>query len=108
METIAAKEALTKLVRENCSLTLGAMKEALQKLGIKRQAATIHKYLKQLRYSRKKIRKVPIERNTKEKLIFRQKYCKMISQIPLENLVFLDETSFHQHTSQNFGWAPKG
>jgi hypothetical protein len=32
----------------------------------------------------------------------------MISQIPLENLVFLDETAFNQHTSLYFGWAPKG
>lgn len=32
----------------------------------------------------------------------------MISKIPLENLVFLDETSFHQNTNPKFGWAPKG
>jgi hypothetical protein len=48
------------------------------------------RYLRELRYSRKKLRKIPIERNTKEKLVYRQKYCQMISQIPLENLVFLD------------------
>ncbi len=46
--------------------------------------------MKDIKYTRKKIRDIPIERNTKEKILYRQKYCKMISQIPIENLVFLD------------------
>lgn len=40
-------------------------------------------YMKDINYTRKKIRDIPIERNTKDKIIWRQNYCKMISKIPL-------------------------
>jgi hypothetical protein len=64
--------------------------------------------MKDINFTRKKIRDIPIDRNTKDKLMYRKQYCEMISKIPSENLVFLDETSFHQNTNVKFGWAPKG
>ncbi len=32
----------------------------------------------------------------------------MISKIPIENQIFLDETTFYQNTTKEFGWAPRG
>lgn len=52
-------------------------------MGINKQVPVLYKYLHELKYTRKKIRKVQLERNTREKLLYRQKYCEMISKIPI-------------------------
>ena len=78
------------MVRENCALTLKGIKKQLLKVGIVKEISTLSTYMKDINFTRKKIRDIPIERNTKEKIIYRQKYCRMISMIPVENLVFLD------------------
>ena len=62
---------------------MGSLKRALEGMGINKQVPTLYKYLHELKYTRKKIRKVQLERNTREKLLYRQKYCEMISKIPI-------------------------
>ncbi len=84
------RNLIVQLVKDNCAITLGGIKKQLEKKGIYKEVSTISLYMKDIKYTRKKIRDIPIERNTKEKILYRQKYCKMISQIPIENLVFLD------------------
>lgn len=62
---------------------MGSLRRALEARGIHKQVPTLYRYLHELKYTRKKIRKVQLERNTREKLIYRQKYCEMISKIPI-------------------------
>ena len=62
---------------------MGTLKRALEAKGFIKQIPTLYKYLNDLKYTRKKIRKVQLERNTREKLMYRQKYCEMISKIPI-------------------------
>lgn len=87
---------------------MGTLKRALEENGFIKQIPTLYKYLRELKYTRKKIRKVQLERNTREKLMYRKRYCEMISKIPIENQIFLDETTFYQNTAKEFGWAPIG
>lgn len=61
-----------------------------------------------MRFSRKKLQKIPLERNSHNKIVYRQNYCRMIQQIPLNKQVFLDETIFGLQTAGHYGWAPKG
>jgi len=84
------RNLMKDMVRENCALTLKGIKKQLLKVGIVKEISTLSTYMKDINFTRKKIRDIPIERNTKEKIIYRQKYCRMISMIPVENLVFLD------------------
>ncbi len=61
-----------------------------------------------MKYTRKKLQKVPLERNTLNMLSYRQNYCKMIQQIPMEKQIFMDETIFGLQTTGHYGWAIKG
>lgn len=61
-----------------------------------------------MRYSRKKLQKIPLERNSQNKLTYRQNYCKMMQQIALDKQIFLDQTIFGLQTAGQYGWAPKG
>jgi len=47
-------------VRSNCAVTLRGIKEVLAKYGISKQISSITRYLKDLNYSRKKLRKIPM------------------------------------------------
>lgn len=84
------------------------MQKALKEQGIYRSLSTIYSYLEKMKYTRKKLQKVPLERNSLNMLKYRQNYCKMIQQIPLEKQVFMDETIFGLQTSGHYGWALKG
>ena len=55
---------------------------------------------------RKRIQKIPIERNILRVLDARQNYSREICQLPDERLIFLDETGFNLHTCEYFGYAP--
>jgi hypothetical protein len=66
------------------------MQKALKENNIVKSRSTIHAYLERMRYSRKKLQKIPLERNSLNKVIYRAEYCKMIQQIPLNKQVFLD------------------
>ena len=77
------RNLIRDMVNENCSITLKGLKKELQKRGINKQLSTLSMYMKDINYTRKKIRDIPVERNTKDKIIWRQNYCQMISKIPL-------------------------
>jgi transposase len=67
---------------------------------------TISRKLKKLKITRKRLTLVPIERNSPEKIDARAIYCTDVSRFPLENLVFLDETGFSNHTTRSYGYSP--
>ena len=58
-------------------------------------------------YTRKRLVKVPEERNTPKNLDIRQTYARDVQFIPNENLVFLDETGLNLHQTRNYGYSPK-
>jgi hypothetical protein len=67
----------------------------------------ISRKLKKMNFTRKRLSLVPIKRNSITKLDVRAIYCTDISRIPIENLVFLDETGFNNHTNRAYGYSPK-
>ena len=102
------QEIIKGLISKNCSITLKHMQKALKGNGISKSRSTIHALLAKMRISRKKLQKIPLERNSCNKIVYRQNYCRMIQQIPLSKQVFLDETIFGLQTAGHYGWAPKG
>lgn len=67
--------------------------------------STISRKLKKMKITRKRLTLVPYERNTIEKINARAIYATEISRIQDENLVFLDETGFNQHTKRSYGYS---
>ena len=59
-------------------------------------------------WSRKRVLKAPVARNTRKALDERQQYAQVIAAVPDEALVFYDETGLNMHTSAAYGWAPVG
>lgn len=51
---------MQKLLKENCSHTMGSLRRALEAKGINKQIPTLYRYLHELKYTRKKIRKVQL------------------------------------------------
>jgi len=68
---------------------------------------TVSRRLKKLNITRKRLSLVPFERNSNDKLDARSIYASDITRIPVENLVFLDETGFNKHTTRAFGYSLK-
>ncbi|KAG0441634.1 hypothetical protein DMUE_0898 [Dictyocoela muelleri] len=58
-------------------------------------------------YSRKRLVKIPEERNSQRNIEIRQAYAREIQFISDDNLVFLDETGINLKQSRNYGYSPK-
>lgn len=69
-------------------------------------ASTISRKIKKMNFSRKRLSLIPVERNTVENIEARAVYSNEITRIPNENLIFLDESGFNEHTRRFFGYSP--
>jgi arginine repressor len=64
----------------------------LQLSGINKSQSTISRILKKMNYTRKRLLRVPEERNNERNIETRQNYARRIEYLNDDNLVFLDET----------------
>lgn len=94
------------LMRDN-SLTQLGMVDILAERSMSRTQSFVSKVLKKMEYSRKRLMKIPAERNSPATINARQLYAREIQHISPSNLVYLDETGFNLHISQNYGYSPK-
>ncbi|KAG0434514.1 hypothetical protein DMUE_5152 [Dictyocoela muelleri] len=83
------------------------MASELFKSGIKKTQSTISSILKNMSYSRKRLVKIPEERNSQWKIEIRRAYAREMQFISDDNLVFLDETGINLNRSRNYGYSPK-
>lgn len=110
--TVAAKavermEELSKIIDADCTLTLKQMSDQLP-VHLRCSTRTISKALKGLELSRKRLRKIPIERNTPTNLAARKTYATFAWRKENSELYFLDETGFNLHNGPRFGYAARG
>ena len=61
--------------------------------------------LKELGYTRIRLKRIPAIQNSAETLDARVLYCRIISVVEDRRLYFLDETGFNPHTSTTYGYA---
>lgn len=73
--------------------------------GIKYNQSTISRKLKKLNYTRKRLSLIPEERNSLQNIDKRAIYARNIGHVPLEKLVFIDESGFNQHLRRRYGYA---
>lgn len=67
---------------------------------------TISRKMKKMKLSRKILTLIPNERNTPQKIEERAIYGNDIARFCDNNLVFLDETGFNEHTRRTYGYSP--
>lgn len=100
-------EEIGRVVENDCTLTQKQMIDQLPD-HLKVSTKSVSKALKELGYTKKRLRKVPIERNTPNNIKNRKKFAAKIRQYPDDRLYYLDETGFNLHTTTNYGYAVQG
>ena len=92
-------------IAERCTITQRELSECLSKERLAASQPTVCRILKSAGYSWKKLVRVPSSRNLDANIAARKEYADMISEIPDEMLVFLDETGFNLHTCPSRGYS---
>jgi transposase/arginine repressor len=105
-ETLVMRR-LEAILEEDNSLNQKGMRESLQLYNIGRCQATISNTLKKMGITRKRLTKIPVERNSERIIGLRKCYARELHNYSLSQLVYLDETGFNLHTSTNYGYAHK-
>lgn len=77
-----------------------------EETGIRYSITTIHRLLKEMKYSRKVVEIMPINRNSRKNKETRKIYCNDLALIRDCQLLFLDETGFNLHIAPTRGYSP--
>jgi len=86
--------------------TLKSLGEELLIKDINASKSSIARCIKNVNFSRKRLCKVPEERNSVRTMDARQVYSRSVQTIPNERLIFLDETGFNLHICKHYGYSP--
>lgn len=100
------KNKISQLLLRDSSYTQKEIVNELSIDGIVKSQSTISRTLKDMIFSRKRLVKIPVERNTIKNIETRQIYARSLGHINDNNLVFLDETSMNLHQTRNYGYSP--
>jgi len=102
----SVKSKISQILLRDSSYSQHEIVEELACNDIVRTQSGVSRMLKKMNYSRKRLVKIPVERNNPRNIDLRQVYARAINFIPVENLVFLDETGVNMHQSRNYGYSP--
>ena len=100
--------SLHNIVSCDNSLIIDEMKDILRdNLNVAVSNSTISRKLNKIGVTRKILNILPVQRNTQDNIDARAIYASEISHIRPENLVFLDELGFNNHTKRSYGYSTK-
>ncbi|KII62860.1 hypothetical protein RF11_00250 [Thelohanellus kitauei] len=57
-------------------------------------------------FTRKTVQKVPLERNSRCNMDLRQNFCRTISNISDDRILFIDKTGINLHSNPHYGYSP--
>lgn len=96
---------ILNIIESDNSLNLHGVSDILRSQGIHKSHVTVSRCLKKLRITRKVLTKVPEDRNSQRVIDLRYNYGRMMENVRLDKLVFLDETGFNLHSSKTYGYS---
>lgn len=100
------EQKLYQMVTEQNELIQKEMKEVLLETTREEVSqSTVSRKLKKLGFTRKRLSKLPLERNNAAIINTRAVYAGTIGRIPDEKLIFLDESGFNLHTARSYGYS---
>lgn len=103
----ARKDSVAALLEQDSSLTQSQIIDRLP-VDLVCSRRTLAATLKAMNYSRKRLRKIPIERNTPTNIQLRKTYASSIVRKSDSKLYFLDETGLNLHYGPRFGYSFRG
>ena len=101
------KSKISQILLKDSSFNQSEISQQLKDFGIIRGPSTVCRTLKKMEYTRKRLVKIPEERNAPRNIDARQKYAREVQFIGNEHLIFLDETGMNLHQTRNYGYSPK-
>lgn len=107
--TPTGTQTIKKLVESNPSITLSELSKAYyKKHKVKLSASMLCRELKELNLRYKKLSLYAVEKDTDEILKKKENYLLGLSDIPVENLLFLDEAGANLQMAPRYGRGYKG
>ncbi|KAF7696501.1 hypothetical protein CDIK_1819 [Cucumispora dikerogammari] len=97
--------SITTTVAQDNALNQSGISDALRMTGTALSQPTVSRKLKAFQITRKKLALVLAERNSPIVIELRFIYARELGIIQTCQLVFLDETGFNLHTSNNYGYS---
>ncbi|KAF7687825.1 hypothetical protein CDIK_2978 [Cucumispora dikerogammari] len=88
------------------SLTQKEIVDKIRDAGLCIYQPGLSKKLKEMIYSRKRLTIVLQKRNSLRTLDLRQAYATTMTNFPISKCVYLDESGFNLHITQNYGYSP--
>lgn len=102
------KEAVINILRRDAPLTKQQVIDQLKEQNLGCCKRTLDIYFKECDQARKRLRQIPIERNSATTIDKRHEYASAIRFKMDKDLYFLYETGFNLHAGPSFGYAVKG
>ena len=106
-ENSAIKSQVSAIVESDNSLVQNEIVDILQSSGITRTQGYVSRLLKKMGITRKRLTRIPFERNCPRVIDARHSYVREMEFVSNDQLVFLDETGVNLHTSSNYGYSTK-
>lgn len=101
------KSKVSTILMRDSSFTQKELSEQLADDNLIMSTSSVCRLLKKMEYTRKRLVKIPEERNSARIIDIRQNYAREIQFVSDVNLVFLDETGVNLHHSKHYGYSPK-
>jgi len=100
------KAVLINALSVHADYTQADLREKLHSNDFNVSQSTVCRILKSMKYTRKRLVKVPVERNSQSVIDQRILYANDLNSIRNESIIFLDETGFNLHTGLSYGYSP--
>uniref|UniRef100_A0A0N5BMI8 Arg_repressor domain-containing protein n=2 Tax=Strongyloides papillosus TaxID=174720 RepID=A0A0N5BMI8_STREA len=99
-------DKIAEIVQCDNSLTQRGIQEKLKEENIHLAQYQISLFLKEMKITRKRLKKKPATIVSPQLIEARKNYARTVRGIPDHYLLFLDETGFNLHTTNNYGYSP--
>lgn len=98
---------VSQILIADASYTQSEIAKQLNETGHVISNTGVCRLLHEMDYTRKRLVRIPEERNSPKNIETRQTYAREIQFVSDSNLVFLDETGANMHHSRNYGYSAK-
>jgi len=99
-------DKIRKILSSDNSLTQSGIQEKLKQDNIHITQARISQIISNIQFSRKRLKRVSEKVITKDMINERYHYSVRINSLTNENILYLDESGFNLHATNNYGYSP--
>jgi len=101
------KQEISRQLSIDCTKSLKELSESISPIHPV-SPSVLSRVIKEMGWTRKRVQKIPYERNSERIISDRRAYALSICDRPDADLIFLDETGFNLHVGPVYGWSPAG